>query len=80
MDYVDEPLAEYRVHDSNWSHRQDIGIKEELEITRKWMKGIKLNGEVKVKLIYKLFKRKIALIIYQSVKNFRLPGKLSKFY
>lgn len=81
IDYVDEILAEYRVHDSNWSHQQDIGIREELEIIKFWIRAdSRIKYDVGFKLGIKLIKRRIALYIYYIVKYMSLPKKLSTFY
>lgn len=36
FDYVDEPLACYRIHDGNFSRNKDIYVKETLEILNSW--------------------------------------------
>ncbi|WP_292468827.1 glycosyltransferase [Methanolobus sp.] len=77
LDYVDEALAEYRIHENNWSHRQDIGIKEQLKIIEFWLnKDILIKNKLRTKKI----KRKIALCLYYIVKYMKFPKKWSAFY
>ncbi|WP_319508429.1 glycosyltransferase [uncultured Methanolobus sp.] len=77
LDYVDEALAEYRVHDNNWSHRQDIGIKEQLNLIDFWLtKDISVKNGLRKKRV----KRKMALYIYYIVKYMKFPKKWSAFY
>lgn len=77
LDYVDEPLAEYRVHDRNWSHRQDIGIKEQLKIIEFWFnKDLAIINKLRIKRT----KRQIALLLFYCVKYLHLPKSISKFY
>lgn len=37
VDYVDEPLANYRVHLSNFSHKGDVVYREALQIREEWL-------------------------------------------
>lgn len=81
LDYVDEALAEYRVHDSNWSHKQDICIEEELEIINKWLdKDPLINHGIGSKLMIKKMKRYAALYLFYTVKYLHLPKSFAKFY
>ncbi len=38
IDYIDLPLAKYRLHENNFSRNLSIGIKEDLEIMDAWLK------------------------------------------
>ena len=81
VDYVEDCLAKYRVHDSNLSIIRDIGIKEELEIINKWLhKNPMLNNEIGNKIKMKKLKRYAALYIYYFVKYTHLPKRFAKFY
>ena len=81
VDYVEECLAKYRVHDSNFSINQDIGIREELEIINKWLrKNPILNDEFGNKIKIKKLKRHAALYLYYIVKYSHMPKGLTKFY
>ncbi len=39
FDYVDEPLAEYRIHENNFSARKELFIKEAFDILEFWKKA-----------------------------------------
>ncbi|ABE52511.1 glycosyltransferase family 2 protein [Methanococcoides burtonii] len=81
IDFVDEPLAEYRVHDSNCSHRQDIGIKEELMIMDHWKNtATHIEKKISIQLKKKILKRKAALYVYYIVSKLKLPKRFSKYY
>lgn len=77
LDYVNEVLTEYRIHENNWSHRQDIGIKEQLNLIDFWLSK---DISVKNKLRKKKLKRKMALYFYYMVKYMKFPKKWSAFY
>lgn len=81
VDYIDQPLASYRVHANNWSHKRDIGIKEELSILDKWI-GLdpSLKKSIGKELRIKRTKRQIALLLFYGVKYLHLPKFMSKFY
>lgn len=81
LDYVDEPLAEYRIHDGNWSHKQDLNIKEEIGIINKWLdKDASIVRDARYSINVKKLKRYAALYLFYGVKYLHLPKKLSKFY
>lgn len=81
FDFIDEPLANYRVHDSNWSHKQDVGINEELKIMNHWLTEIPdLDKNVRKNAKKKILRRKLALYNYYIVSKLKLPKILSKFY
>ena len=81
VDYVEQSLAKYRVHDSNFSINQDIGIREELEIMNKWLRiNPILNDELGNKIKTKKIKRYAALYLYYIVKYAHLPKGLTKFF
>ena len=76
-----EIFAKYRVHDSNFSINQDIGIREELEIINKWLHiNPVLNDELGNKIKMKKLKRHAALYLYYIIKYSHLPKGLTKFY
>ena len=81
IDYVDSPLAKYRVHSANFSNNLNIGIKEELEILDKWLsKDPALARQFGNKIRFKKLKRIAALYNFYFVKYLHLPKKLAKFY
>jgi glycosyltransferase involved in cell wall biosynthesis len=81
VDYVEQSLAKYRVHESNFSNNQKIGIKEELEIIDKWLhKDPTLKKELGMKIKVKKMRRYAALYLFYLVKYAHLPKSLSKFY
>ena len=81
VDYVEEPLARYRVHESNVSHNRDAGIREELEILNTWLRSDPvLKRELGSKIRMKKLRRYAALYLYYMVKYAHLPKSLSKFY
>jgi glycosyltransferase involved in cell wall biosynthesis len=81
LDYVDETLAEYRVHDSNWSHKQDICIREELEIINKWVnQDFSIKHDIGHKVMIRKMKRHAALYLFYAVKYLHLPKSFAKFY
>jgi glycosyltransferase involved in cell wall biosynthesis len=81
VDYIDQPLASYRVHANNWSHKRDIGIKEELSILDKWIDlDPSLKKSIGSKLRIKRTKRRVALLLFYGVKYFHLPKFMSRFY
>jgi glycosyltransferase involved in cell wall biosynthesis len=81
IDYVDSPLAKYRVHSANFSINLNIGIKEELEILDKWLsKDPSLARQFGNKIRLKKLKRMAVLCNFYLVKYLHLPKKLAKFY
>lgn len=81
VDYVEEPLARYRVHESNVSHNRDAGIREELEILNTWLRNDPaLKRELGGKMRMRKLRRYAALYLYYMVKYAHLPKSLSKFY
>ena len=81
VDYVEKPLARYRVHESNVSHNRDAGIREELEILNTWLRSDPvLKRELGGKIRMKKLRRYAALYLYYLVKYAHLPKSLSKFY
>jgi len=81
IDYVDSPLAKYRVHSANFSINLNIGIKEELEILDKWLsKDPSLSRQFGNKIRLKKLKRLAVLCNFYLVKYLHLPKKLAKFY
>ena len=80
-DYVDVPLAKYRVHDTNYSMNMDVGIKEELEIMDKWLcNNPELRKEIGYKVKIKKIKKYASLYLYYIIIYLHLPKKLIKFY
>ncbi|MCL7411934.1 MAG: glycosyltransferase [Methanosarcinaceae archaeon] len=81
IDYVESPMAKYRIHDGNFSRNLDIGIKEELEILNKWIReSSALTKEDVKKVKIKKVKRYAALYLYYFVKYTHLPKRFAKFY
>lgn len=81
IDYVDSPLAKYRVHSANFSINLNIGINEELEILDKWLsKDPSLARQFGNKIRLKKLKRMAVLCNFYLVKYLHLPKKLAKFY
>lgn len=61
IDFIDIPLAKYRIHQSNMSRSVDIGVYEELEIVDYWLNK---RPELEIALKKKL-KQRIATIYYR---------------
>lgn len=61
IDFIDIPLAKYRIHQSNFSQNVDIAMHENLEIVNYWLNK---RPELKITLKKKL-KEKIATIYYR---------------
>lgn len=81
IDYVEFPLAKYRIHEGNFSRNLDIGIKEELEILNKWIcENSALTKDDVQKVKIKKLKRIAALYLHYFVKYTHLPKRFAKFY
>jgi len=81
IDYVDLPLAKYRIHSANFSNNLNIGIKEEIEILDKWLSSDpSLARQFGNKIRLKKLKRKVILYNFYLVKYLHLPKKFAKFY
>ena len=81
IDYVELPLAKYRVHDDNFSHNLDVGIKEVFEIMNEWLhKDPEIKKECGYRINIKKIKRYAALYIFYMMKYMHLPKWLAKFY
>ncbi|MHC1576972.1 MAG: glycosyltransferase [Methanosarcinaceae archaeon] len=80
IDYIDHPLAEYRVHENNLSFNQNIGIREELEIMNKWLCNYpEIRRELGISIKKKKIKKNAALLLYYMVKYAHLPKNILKF-
>jgi hypothetical protein len=44
IDYVDEPLAKYRVHESNYSKNYEVEVNECIKIYDYWRNRANING------------------------------------
>ena len=81
IDYVELPLAKYRVHEDNFSRNLDVGIKEVFEIMNEWLhKSPEIKKECGYRINIKKIKRYAALYIFYIVKYMHLPKWLAKFY
>ncbi len=81
VDYIEQPLAKYRVHSNNFSKNLDIGIREELEIIDRWLrKDPDLKKEFGNKIRIRKTRRLAALYLFYLVKYVHLPKRLAKFY
>ncbi|MEA1984387.1 MAG: glycosyltransferase [Euryarchaeota archaeon] len=80
IDYIDRPLAEYRVHENNLSFSQDIGIREELEIMDRWLlNDPEIRKELGMSIKKKKLKRHAVLLLYYLVKYAHLPKSILRF-
>lgn len=81
IDYIDLPLAKYRLHENNLSRNLSIGIKEDLEIMDSWLEKY---PELKKECFNRLFLKKMrlyrALYFYNIITYAHLPKRLIKFY
>ena len=81
IDYVDMPLAKYRLHEINLSRNLSIGIKEDLEIMDEWSKKYpEIKKEYFLRLLIKKMRLYRALYYYNIITHAHLPKRFIKFY
>jgi len=81
IDYVEQPLGKYRVHNSNASFNRKIAIVEGFEIINNWLHNYpELKKEIGNKVKIKKIRLQAALYIYYLVKYAHFPKRLIKFY
>ncbi len=81
FDYVDEPLAKYRIHASNYGRmHSDVAFKETIEIYNYWSQKKSIQDDTIKKIIKKSFSKSFYYygrsIIYEE-KN---PSKARKYF